>query len=208
MATINLMDAGLMIIAQESGKGYSVTEPKYRVSLKCFYAGNDAGKIRVTVGTTVSFLAESLSDVLFEGQPAVNWDDFHEKEKTLFRKANTGSGSSGTTVFEADENVSAGVAVVISDGKAIVFNPNDTTHIGRVAGITKSSGVKGDAVIIQTDGEVYDAGYLLEENKPCFVNQYGQITTVVPQTKIIQPIGFSINQKTFFIHLLTPLYHA
>jgi hypothetical protein len=95
MATINLMDAGLMIIAQESDKEYCVTEPKYRVSLRCYYSGQNTGKIRVIVGTSVTFLANSLSDVLFEGQPALSWEDFREKEKVLFRNANTSSGSSG-----------------------------------------------------------------------------------------------------------------
>jgi hypothetical protein len=107
--------------------------------------------------------------------------------------------------MQAGENISSGIALIVSNSKAYKFNPNDPAHLGRVVGVSKTSALAGETVTIQTGGEATDAGYFFDSEKPCFVGPDGQITTTVPHTNIIQPLGVSINEKSFFIHILTPI---
>lgn len=120
-------------------------------------------------------------------------------------KGDPGEGGIATKTVAAGENISSGATVVLQGGKAYKFNPNDLNHLGRVLGITRTSGLTDAQITVQTNGECYDAAYELTPEKPCFCDAEGRITTNVPATKIIQPLGVALDAKTLYLNILTPI---
>ncbi len=110
-----------------------------------------------------------------------------------------------TLTFFAGESLSTGIAVIVEDNFVYKYDISNILHLGRVIGITKTSGVLNDSIKVQTTGIVSDMAYSFDIMKPCFVGVAATITTTVPSGAIMQPIGTAVTANSFFINLQIPI---
>lgn len=101
--------------------------------------------------------------------------------------------------YVAGENLSSGRAVIIHSDLAYYFQPNNAAHHGRMAGITKTSAVNGQTVVIQHLGVLTDAAFTFSPNIPLWVSSNGEITDSYPASTVIQKAGMSLNNDKILI---------
>lgn len=115
--------------------------------------------------------------------------------------------SSDYSVFNtiAGQSLSGGRVVVIKNGKAVYFNPNDITMLGLVTGITKTAAANNAEVQIKLFGAFYEAGLNLTSDEMYFVGVNGTLVTDPTGLLIVQPIGNALNSDTLNININSPI---
>jgi hypothetical protein len=118
--------------------------------------------------------------------------------------AATESGSNIVTL--AAGTALGGHRAVIADGagQALYADQSDTSHIGKVIGITTVAAMQGAPIEITQAGEVIEPSWNWSPGKIfCGVN--GLLTQTVPTSGFIQVIGIALAATKMLVDLQTPL---
>ena len=92
----------------------------------------------------------------------------------------------------AGQNLSSGRAVVIDGGAAYYFQPSNTAHAGRMAGVTRTSATTGNDVEVRSTGVIEDASLSFDPNVTLWVDTDGEITdTQESGWLVLQKAGIS-----------------
>ncbi len=100
----------------------------------------------------------------------------------------------------AGQNLSSGRAVMIDGGEAYYFQPSNTAHAGRMAGITRTSANEGNNVEIRAFGVIEDASLSFLPDKTLWVGTDGAITdTQSGYWLVLQKSGISMENDKMLI---------
>mgnify|MGYP003404668478 FL=1 len=107
----------------------------------------------------------------------------------------------GIFTYVAGETMSSGRAVIIDGGEAFYFQPSDTTHAGRLFGITTSGATIGGNITIQVMGEITDAAYTFSPDLPVYVRADGELFNTPGASGLVQIVGASTGTDKLLISI-------
>lgn len=106
-------------------------------------------------------------------------------------------GSGGLNAFQ--------VAYMAGDGTALPASSANTTHAGRVLGISETTQAAGTDAVIQISGEIENPAWTLETGKAYFLASGGEITLTPPVAGFAQRIGVAKTEHILVINLGEPI---
>ncbi len=100
----------------------------------------------------------------------------------------------------AGENISSGRAVIIDGGEAFYFQPSNVAHVGRMAGISRTSATIGQNLEIRPIGIIEDAALTFSPDLTLWVSANGVITdSQSPAWLVLQKAGISLENDKMLI---------
>lgn len=99
-----------------------------------------------------------------------------------------------------------GQRVVVTDavGKVVHADHTDTDHFGLVTGITSTSAILDEEVLIVSYGRMTDPVFSFTAEEKVYVSTNGLLTQTAPTTGFLQCIGHAVSTDTLFINPQIP----
>lgn len=94
-----------------------------------------------------------------------------------------------TKTVKAQDPVSA-LRVVVEEPAGIRYAQPAIEDVYRILGVTQTSGLAGDDVIVATFMELYDASWNWDLQKPIYLGANGTLTQTAPTTGMLVIVGF------------------
>jgi len=116
-------------------------------------------------------------------------------------------GGSGNQVILRAGQILGGQRAVLLDGAgcAVYADSSDTSHTGRLLGITAHAAVAGELVTVHVIGEILESSWAWNLARSVFLGTHGQLTQVQPTTGFVQIIGQPITAQSLFINPKHPI---
>ncbi|MEO5363796.1 MAG: hypothetical protein H7838_09270 [Magnetococcus sp. DMHC-8] len=108
-----------------------------------------------------------------------------------------------TTLFIAGATVGGQrVVTVNSQGQVLHADHTMAGHAGRIAGLTLTSALAGEAVTVRRAGLMTDPGWHWDPDQPrLFLSGNGTLTQTVPGSGFVCVVGFCLSATQLFIDI-------
>jgi len=135
-------------------------------------------------------------------------DDFEVVAGALALKNSTGS--LGTEVYEAAEVIPTALKVVAvnNDGKIILADHTDITHLNRVVGIALSAAGIGNEILVQKLGKLEYSGWNWTIGRSIFFNSDSDLVQAPQETAFWMIVAKPVKTNRIEIHLRVPVIRA
>lgn len=154
-------------------------------------------EVREVISLQIDEQSEQVS-LTIEQAPA-------EVELTIIEQGSISiEGESNIISATAAAVMSSGVAVVMSDGQLVAFDPLQPGHAGRIVGFAIHSAAAGQPLAVRVAGIMQNDGYAFTPGHVVFATAAG-ISTIAPASGTLAPVGRAIAPDKFIINFLTPI---
>jgi len=135
-------------------------------------------------------------------------DDFELVSGALALKNSTGS--LGTEVYEAAEVIPTALKVVAvnDDGKIILADHMDITHLNRVVGVSLSAAAIGNQILVQKFGRLVYSGWNWTIGRSIFFNSDSDLVQDPQATAFWMIVAKPVQTDRIEIHLRVPVMRA
>lgn len=121
----------------------------------------------------------------------------------------SGGASNEQVAYVAAETLSGHVAVALDDdGELIKADNTETSHMGRVIGVTTQAISIGATGYVQTYGSLTEPTWTWTMGSPVYLSAVGALTQTPPSTGFSLKIGIPEDATTLFIRIGEPIQLA
>lgn len=103
------------------------------------------------------------------------------------------------------ENISGDRVIVSINQLLYHFDPNNTSHAGKVVGISLQAGDEGTSINVAVSGVITWSGPTLTQDQRYYGASDGALTTNASSFSIIQSIGYALSPTKILIDLDTTI---
>lgn len=100
------------------------------------------------------------------------------------------------------------VVIIGSDGKIYLADNNDLTHVSKIIGISRTSGLIGDTIKVQTNGLLTSVNQNLIPNTSYFLGTTPGSLSTIPSTGFIQRLGVAKSSNELEMNLTVNIRRA
>ncbi|MGQ0621848.1 MAG: hypothetical protein ACT4QA_18330 [Panacagrimonas sp.] len=93
----------------------------------------------------------------------------------------------------------------LADGRAVHYNPADTTHHDSVIGVALNAALVDQSLTVQASGFLSFGGWSWTPGLPIFASADGLLTQTVPAAVAVQ-LAAAINATTVFVRPQRPIF--
>jgi len=136
---------------------------------------------------------------------ALTWTDIVPLSELQGPQGEPGPPGGAVVEYNAGENLSAGRLVILSSGTVRYFQPGVPAHAGRALGITKTSALTGEAVMVQVAGVLSDPAFNFTPDAPVYSRTNGELFSTPGVTGIVQFVGTALSANSLIINIDSPL---
>jgi len=101
-------------------------------------------------------------------------------------------------IFTAGENINANIVVYVSN--ELVYIADQADKYKNICGVTRTSALLGNEIIVTTFGERYDITWNWDETKGLFLGTSGSMVQDVPSVSLVS-IGFILTSNKIFVRV-------
>lgn len=111
-----------------------------------------------------------------------------------------GDETTGNVNRSALEDISGHVIVIAQTGGVEIADPNDSSHMGKVVGITTHAATSGNTIEVKTDGLMDSVTWSWTPGE-LYLGTSGSITQTAPTTGVFLVIGIAISSTQIKIEI-------
>lgn len=121
---------------------------------------------------------------------------------------NTISGQiKGISTYIAGESIDIYTFVYMnSEGRLNILSNADRINCDSLIGITLTSGILDDLIIVQHIGRIYNSDWNLDKNKLIFIGIDGKLTQECPLTGVLIRVGNVLSSDEILINISEPIH--
>lgn len=97
------------------------------------------------------------------------------------------------------------IVYIDSEDTLKAANSNNSSHCGRVVGITTETAIEGEEINIRAIGKITNTLWDLTPGVAYYLSTGGEISTDIPLTGFFQRIGRALNSTTLIVELGEPV---
>lgn len=176
-------------------------------------AAYNSGTDKTTVTITAALLTANLVSVRSgSSSPSSVAEHFHSGPNDggwIALTAASGGASNEQVAYVAAETLSGHVAVALNDdGELIKADNTETSHMGRVVGVTTQAISIGATGYVQTYGSLTEPTWTWTMGSPVYLSTTGGLTQTPPSTGFSLKIGIPESATTLFVRIGEPIQLA
>jgi len=112
--------------------------------------------------------------------------------------------SKGIVSYVAGSSISALCGIKLVAGVPAYCDADVVTDIGKLVGVSTNAVISGDALAIQYDGILSDAGWAWVEG-PVYLGSAGQLTQSAAGLTFVQSIGEAVSATSIMLNIKLPI---